>query len=966
MSIDDNDNEQKNIDTYKVLSDQMARLALNFNNKDTTDENAILITYDDLAGKNPTVNPSLKTGGEQKKDNNNKGKVKFGQVIKASSSNKFDSKKSNKSNQNISKVKSENLIYNPNNNEFNPNLKNSVQNYPNNNSVANTNTNTSRDKIINPNHNKNNIINKTNNNNDELKNIINKKNTSDSIKTATLNPIPQLNSINNIPNNNVIISNSNQANFSSSTNVIPNQTNNKNTSSNNIIKPTVTSKSINNINSSRNNNLIYIEPKNIQSSINENNNIMSDTINSEDLEPIEIEIVNPDKIEDESNNSGINPFIYNNNKIINKGRQYTLYEREMKNLQKKRNKLDKERQLVIQRKLNSLQPGPIINEKSHEIVSQLGEYVPIQERAAQIHSRHLTQIILHDELKRMEKQKQEEEELKMIESYRRKNKKYDKEKWDSFVDGCNKWNEEVKYKRKAAEIYRNNMEKKINYKPKINLRSKKIMKKLQKGNNSVDDVFTRLYNDYEEHKERQKVLDEDNMPSFSPKINNVKYFNRHINRKSSNNSMDKFLTNNKKNNFFLESQMKIIGGNKSNNKNNKIKKNKSRDIKKANKFVNKGNTIKNKIVAKPKKIGKPKENRSYKPTMATNNSTIPINTEGNTIGFSNRYITNENPLMTTDTIQYYIPTNANNNFFSDDKINEMSESNSIQNNQNNNFFADINEDDESISDNKKNYNDFFDNINKDNAYYYNNNLNNTNFNNNNSNNKYNNGNKSHYNNYNNNYDNIYNYSKYDNNNYNNINDNKDNFKYNTKNNKKNNNKFNNNKINPYNNNFSENKNNYNNNFKENDNNYYDNNNQDYFDEIDNKKNVNKYIPKKRNNSEEINRMENNGEEEEEEKDEIENKNNDNKKNNENNSNMSNMNCCIGTEEMFKEENLLKELNDAQIKNKERKENKDKDESNNSLYKLNIMDSTPENMKENVVLTTDKYKNFFDIEGINEL
>ena len=93
-----------------------------------------------------------------------------------------------------------------------------------------------------------------------------------------------------------------------------------------IIKPTVTSKSINNINSSRNNNLIYIEPKNIQSSINENNNIMSDTINSEDLEPIEIEIVNPDKIEDESNNSGINPFIYNNNKIINKGRQYTLYE----------------------------------------------------------------------------------------------------------------------------------------------------------------------------------------------------------------------------------------------------------------------------------------------------------------------------------------------------------------------------------------------------------------------------------------------------------------------------------------------------------------------------------------------------------------------------------------------------------------------------------------------------------------
>ena len=95
MSVDkdDNDNEQKNIDTYKVLGDQMARLALNFENKEKTDENSFLITYDDLAGKAPNINPnpSLKTGGGETK---NKGKVKFGQVIKANPpASKIETKK---------------------------------------------------------------------------------------------------------------------------------------------------------------------------------------------------------------------------------------------------------------------------------------------------------------------------------------------------------------------------------------------------------------------------------------------------------------------------------------------------------------------------------------------------------------------------------------------------------------------------------------------------------------------------------------------------------------------------------------------------------------------------------------------------------------------------------------------------------------------------------------------------------
>jgi hypothetical protein len=80
---------------------------------------------------------------------------------------------------------------------------------------------------------------------------------------------------------------------------------------------------------------------------------------------------------------------------------------------------------------------------------------------------------------------------------------------------------------------------------------------------------------------------------------------------------------------------------------------------------------------------------------------------------------------------------------------------------------------------------------------------------------------------------------------------------------------------------------------------------------------------------------------------------------------SNMNCCIGNNEMFKEEELLKELDKAQMDSKERQANNQGDK-NDSLYRLNIMDTTPENGRENVILTTNKYQNFFDIEEINEL
>ena len=73
-------------------------------------------------------------------------------------------------------------------------------------------------------------------------------------------------------------------------------------------------------------------------------------------------------------------------------------------------------------------------------------------------------------------------------------------------------------------------------------------------------------------------------------------------------------------------------------------------------------------------------------------------------------------------------------------------------------------------------------------------------------------------------------------------------------------------------------------------------------------------------------------------------------------------------EIINEENILKELNDAKIKNEERMKNESNEErkNDNSLYKINIMETTQNDINYNVIVPSNKYQNFFDIEEINEL
>lgn len=395
---------------------------------------------------------------------------------------------------------------------------------------------------------------------------------------------------------------------------------------------------------------------------NSNNESLSNAI--PEIEIIEVEKVNEEELEKEANKSINN--LQLDKIIVSKGRQHSIYERSMKNLKKKETKLAKIRKIYSKKILEGVQRYPKLDKKSVRIILRKGEYIPIENRAAQIHSQHLTQIILNEELNRMETEKKEDDEIKINVN---NNRKYEKKEWDEFVEKCFEWKKKVIYERRAAEIFRYKQDRKVNYKPTINENSKKLMKKIMnKNNHSVDDVFTRLYNDYDEHKERQKILNEKYEPTFNPMINNFQYAkNFWKNKKYRNNSIDNsyelFVTDSNKNNFFLESQKTINHG--------KLLKMQ----KKARKFVNK----------KPNKKEENINIKSYKPTQATNNTTSYLNTEMNiNKNKYKRYLPTENNLtLDTNLITYQnnIPTDMN--LLTDENkiINELNENNnSVSNN----------------------------------------------------------------------------------------------------------------------------------------------------------------------------------------------------------------------------------------------------------------------------------------------
>ena len=225
-----------------------------------------------------------------------------------------------------------------------------------------------------------------------------------------------------------------------------------------------------------------------------------------------------------------------------------LYEREKKYLIRKNNSLQKKKELELQKQLSNLK-DPSINQVSINILSQNTDYIPIQERSSQFYNIkkfHNTINEKKNQIQKFEIENKEYSELKKNKSQ----KKFNEKDWNNFIENQKSWQKQKSLKNKAVELMRESIEINLRHKPKIDLNSKRIINNMRKTINYQEDIYDKLYNDFNNMQERNKFKMYCSMPSFKPVLN------RGIKKNLFKNN--KFNENNKNNNRSVEKQIETI------------------------------------------------------------------------------------------------------------------------------------------------------------------------------------------------------------------------------------------------------------------------------------------------------------------------------------------------------------------------------------------------------------------------
>ena len=216
-----------------------------------------------------------------------------------------------------------------------------------------------------------------------------------------------------------------------------------------------------------------------------------------------------------------------------------IYERAKKNLIRKENYI-KKKQALQNREINENLKNPEINKNSQEIIENKTGYIPIQYRASGIYRKHILQSLLNEKKIKAKKIEEENKEYDIVRQYANK-KSFNENDWEKFIRSQEYWNKIKQYKAKAAEIFRDNIEQQVHYIPEIDSKSKQIITDLRKNTIFVDEIHTRLYNDFDDLQERKKMRMSISMPSFKPILN--KSFKKNIfnlKNKYNNNNNKKF------------------------------------------------------------------------------------------------------------------------------------------------------------------------------------------------------------------------------------------------------------------------------------------------------------------------------------------------------------------------------------------------------------------------------------------
>ena len=254
-----------------------------------------------------------------------------------------------------------------------------------------------------------------------------------------------------------------------------------------------------------------------------------------DQQKYEIRYVNPREIKiiyDKENSpiyNRINNTLVIPNKNKDKGRY--LYDKEMKLLKIRNNKIEKKRQNLENKNKDFFQVSYYLNLNSMKKVVNNPDYQPIQSKAIEEYQHHLAKIEIKQNKEKLKQLNEEKKELDEIINHNKlKKRNFSQSSWEEFVEKEYYWIEE---KRKATELKRYIIKNQIKYKPKINKKSVIIYKKLNKKNKnnnnySNDNIFNRLYNAQEKYDKNLKIKREQSMPTFTPIINKSKRQNKII------------------------------------------------------------------------------------------------------------------------------------------------------------------------------------------------------------------------------------------------------------------------------------------------------------------------------------------------------------------------------------------------------------------------------------------------------
>jgi len=316
--------------------------------------------------------------------------------------------------------------------------------------------------------------------------------------------------------------------------------------------------------------------------------------NNFDSENYEIKYVNPKEVKiiyDKENSpiiNGINNTVLIKNNRKNKARYF--FDKEMKLLKLKNNKIEKKRQNLENKNKKFFHVSQYLDKNSMKIVNNNPDYKPIVYKSLEEHLRHLIKIQINQNRINSQKKNEENKEIEEILNYNKLNKRiFSQSNWKEFIEQENCWQEE---KKRATEVLRDKIENEKKFIPTINknsiIISEKINNNINNNNNyyisSNNNIFNKLYNDQEKYDNKLKMKRQESMPSFWPRINKnkkklFKGFNNNDKIYKNFIPINKLMINNKNKHFQftkLDNKNKKPSINHNNNRQNILKNDKNR------------------------------------------------------------------------------------------------------------------------------------------------------------------------------------------------------------------------------------------------------------------------------------------------------------------------------------------------------------------------------------------------------